>query len=143
MKGKKYKSPSRIHIMTYRFAVNVLTNCAMLLGNNFRKEKSYNIIHVLDFVVYFDQKCYNMKVSHSTLINLLNFLLCCLHVAIFNSVGDVTISLKKRDISKNYTDQKRDNSTKEYWWQFWHYILIIECPTLKKMKLSKIELVWK
>lgn len=100
--------------MTYRFVVNVLTNCAMLLGNNFRKEKNYKIIHVLDFVVYFDQKCYNM-VSDSTLINQLNYLLCCLHVAIFNSVGNVTISLKKRDIRKNITDQKRDNFTKEYW----------------------------
>lgn len=101
--------------MTYRFVVNVLTNCAMLLVNNSRKEKNYKNIHVLDFVVYFDQKCYNMKVSDSTLINQLNYLLCCLHVAIFNSVGNVTISLKKHDIRKNITDQKRDNFTKEYW----------------------------
>lgn len=50
--------------MTYRLVDNALTCCALLLGNNFWKEK-----YLLDFIVYFDTRNYvtiNMVVSHTT-----------------------------------------------------------------------------
>lgn len=40
--------------MTYRFEVNALSHGATLLGYNFRKEHSDEII--IDFIAYFDRK---------------------------------------------------------------------------------------
>lgn len=37
------KAPAGFKFMTYRFVVNVLTNCATLLGNNIVREKIYKI----------------------------------------------------------------------------------------------------
>lgn len=49
-KGKIIKAPEGFEVMTYKFAVNALTHCAMLLYNSVGKELNYKI--VIHFTVY-------------------------------------------------------------------------------------------
>lgn len=53
VKNSYIKSPVRFELMIYRLVDNDSTCCAMLLGNNFWKEK-----YLLDFIVYFDTRNY-------------------------------------------------------------------------------------
>lgn len=48
------KASAGLELMPYRFVVNALTNYAMLLRNEFRKENIYKTM--FDFIVYFVQK---------------------------------------------------------------------------------------
>lgn len=50
---KIIKAPVGFKLMTYRCVDKTLTQCAMLLGNKFGKEKYYRII--LDLIVYLDR----------------------------------------------------------------------------------------
>lgn len=52
-KVKILKSQAGFELMTYRFVVNPLTHCTMLLGDNFGKETIDKI--TLDFIVYVDK----------------------------------------------------------------------------------------
>lgn len=52
-RGKEFKAPAVIEIMTYRFVVFAPIHYALLLDNNFRKETIYKIL--LIFIVYFDK----------------------------------------------------------------------------------------
>lgn len=49
-KLKLIKAPAVIELMTYRFVVNAITNCAKLLSNNFGKGNIHKI-NILDFIV--------------------------------------------------------------------------------------------
>lgn len=48
------KASAGLELMSYRFVVNALTNYAMLLRNEFRKENIYKTM--FDFIVYFVRK---------------------------------------------------------------------------------------
>lgn len=67
MEGYKYKALAGFKLMTCRFVVNALTNCATLLGNNFLKENNYmyNILHFLLIAVGPYQKLVTVGNGHT------------------------------------------------------------------------------
>lgn len=65
-KVKILKGPAGFKLVTYKFVTNGLTNWATLLDNIFWLENINKII--LYFIAYFDRKCHNMGVSHTTLL---------------------------------------------------------------------------
>lgn len=67
-KVKIWKGPAGLELVTYKFVTNGLTNWAMLLDNNFWLENINTCKIILYFIAYFDQKCHNMGVSHTTLL---------------------------------------------------------------------------
>lgn len=67
-KVKIWKGPAGLELVTYKFVTNGLTNWAMLLDNNFWLENIKTCKIILYFIAYFDQKCHNMGVSHTTLL---------------------------------------------------------------------------